>query len=240
MKKATLLIINIHKLYTAVSLTCVITVEDAYIGAFHDTIIEVGTGGYQHLIDKDTRILDVRGHIVVPGFIDASYPITLGERDKQRRLHEQCMNGVRHGVVSMAINHPKLEGVSPIFYYDVFFQPQIKQGYPIIQIEDILEKRLRLTQFCLSASQSSCDPLKSGQLLYLKEQASCYRLLKALTLYPARRLQQYQTGMLKAGMQADILVLNALDLEEVFSSLRDDLIFQVIKKGVRIYPNVII
>lgn len=37
-----------------------------------------------------------------------------------------------------------------------------------------------------------------------------------------------------------MLLVNALDLEEMFSSLQDQKIYQVIKKGVRIYPNVIV
>lgn len=241
-KKATLLITHIYKLYTAKEINHrKIILQDAYVGVFHDTIIAVGTHDYSHLIDKDTRVIDAAGHIMVPGFIEVDMEVKKMQRfDEARLLHECAYSYMKHGVTTMQIKEPAPVWQQPFYAYDMLWDIAVKHHYPIVKIEDVLQKKIRCQRFCISASHQSYDPLQTAQLLYLKEHMDPYVLLKALTWYPAKRLGLQKVGTIDSGMIADLLLINAHDLPSMFSTLSQGMIFQVIKKGVRIYPNVVV
>lgn len=240
-KKATLLITHIYKLYTGKEINHhKIILQDAYVGIFHDTIIAVGTHEYHHLIDKDTRVVDATGHIMVPGFIEVDMEIVKMECfDEARLMHQSAYSYMKHGVTTMQINEPIPVWQQPFYAYDIVWNKQTAR-YPIIKIDDILHKNIRYQRFCISASHQSHDPLHTAQLLYLKEHIDPYVLLKALTWYPAKQLGLQKIGQIDSGMIADLLLINAHDLTSMFSTLSQGMIYQVIKKGVRIYPNVIV
>lgn len=241
-KTATLLITHIHKLYTGKEINHHrIVLQDAYVGVFHDTIIAVGTNDYSHLIDKDTRVIDATGHIMVPGLIEINMEVKTMQRfDEARILHEYAFSYMKHGVTTMQISKPAPVWHYPFYAYDIVWNIPVSDQYPMITIDSILNQRIKYRRFCISASYESCDPLHTAQLLYLKEQIDPYILLKALTWYPAKSLGLRRLGMIDSGMIADMLLINAHDLTSMFATLSEGLIFQVIKKGVRIYPNVIV
>ena len=241
-KKATLLITHIHKLYTCKEIGHhMVVLSNAYVGIYHDFIIEVGVKDYSHLIDKDTRVVDATGHIMVPGFIDVCMNLPKLHRfDEARILQETAISYMRHGVTSLYIEEPKPIWYCESFIYEIYWQRKQANGYPIMDLETILKQNQKRKHFCLSAGYNSENPLLSAQMSHIQQQISCVTLLNALCKYPAKRLRLKHVGIIDTGMQADMLLVNALDLEEMFSSLQDQKIYQVIKKGVRIYPNVIV
>ena len=241
-KKATLLITRIHRLYTCKEIKHhMIVLSNAYVGVFHDTILEVGTGDYQHLIDKDTRVIDALGHIMVPGFIDMHMELSMLHRfDEQRILHETANLYMQHGVTTLYLNQATPVWQTPFFAYDILWKQHLKAGYPLIDVQSVLSNQKMKKRFCISGGYRSYDPLKTAQLLYLKNAIDPHLLLKAMTIFPAKCLQLKKTGVIDAGMIADLLLINVHHIEEMFSTLEEGLIYQVIKKGVRIYPNIII
>lgn len=241
-KKATLLITHIHKLYTCKEINHhMVVLSNAYVGMYHDVIIEVGVKDYAHLIDKDTRVVDATGHIMVPGFIDICMNLPQLERfDEARILQETAISYMRHGVTSLYMEKPKPIWYCESFIYEIYWQKEQVNGYPMMDMDMVLKQNKKRKQFCISAGYNSQNPLLSAQMYHIRQQIPCVTLLNALCKYPAKRLQLKHVGMIDTGMQGDMLLVNALDLEEMFSNLQDQKIYQVIKKGVRIYPNVII
>lgn len=73
MKKmtASIIIKNITNLYTMNDEKDIV-LSSAYLAIQYETIIEIGTGSFHHLIGKKTEIIDGRGCIVTPGFIDVN------------------------------------------------------------------------------------------------------------------------------------------------------------------------
>ena len=86
-KRATLLIINLEKIYTMDMVNKhPLVFQHAFIAIHHERILAVGCGSWREYADKDTRILDGRGHIAVPGFIEVEAQLsTASERDGLRR-----------------------------------------------------------------------------------------------------------------------------------------------------------
>lgn len=240
-KIATLLITHIHKIYTGKQISSsMITLTDGYIGIFHDEIIAVGVGSYSHLLDKDTRILDATGQIAIPGFIDCAYEVSLGKRDLHRRLHEQLMLGMQHGVTTMNLLLEEPTYVYAHYNYDMLWNHSVSPAYPCVKVEHILHHPQAYRRFCLSASHGSYDPLLSARLYYQKYHPSGIQLLKALSVYPAQSLKLHDRGVIACGKLADIVLVNATSLEELFSKFNEHTIHHVIKRGVRIFPNVIV
>ena len=59
MKHATLLIINLERVYTMDKVNGLpVVFQHAFIAVHHDKILAVGCGHWQEYADKDTRILD--------------------------------------------------------------------------------------------------------------------------------------------------------------------------------------
>ena len=241
-KKATLLITHIHKLYTGKEIGHHgIVLNHAYVGIFHDTILSVGTGSFSHLIDKDTRVIDATGHCMVPGFIDLGMVLSsLTRFDEQRILHETAALYMQHGVTSMCVDQKQPVWSQEYFAYDIYWNRKLSNRYPIVDAAWVLSHKETRKRFCISGGYGSRDPLKTAQLLYLKDHIEPHILLKALTIYPAKSMGLKNIGIIDSGMIADLLLVNVHDLNQMFSTLSEGLIYQVIKKGVRIYPNVIV
>lgn len=241
-KKATLIIVNLEKIYTMqTSHGQDVVLAHAYIAMHHDVILEIGEGNYQHLLDKDTRILEGRNHFAIPAFleVDACYPVC-EKRNRMREQQEFRMNLMQHGVLTMATD------VSPATYVemDVVTKHACKK-IPILYAQTIvnMQGKWKKKRFCIStrdAHYAFNDPLMLAQLLHMKQGIEPYCLLKALTLYPAKVLNLTNVGVLKKGKQADILVFYGAELSYLFSGLGNQCITQIVKKGVRIYPNLLI
>lgn len=68
---ASIIIKNITTLYTMNEEHGEI-LSSAYLAIQYETILEIGTGSFHHLIGKKTEIIDGSGCIVTPGFIDVN------------------------------------------------------------------------------------------------------------------------------------------------------------------------
>lgn len=103
-KQATLLIINLEKIYTMDSVNKhPLVFQHAFIAIHHERILAVGCGSWQEYADKDTRILDGRGHIAVPGFIEVAAQLSAAStRDGLRRQLEEGMAYMRNGTLTLA------------------------------------------------------------------------------------------------------------------------------------------
>ncbi|MFQ7536612.1 MAG: hypothetical protein ACLRL6_04205 [Clostridium sp.] len=99
MKHATLLIINLERVYTMDKVNGLpVVFQHAFIAVHHDKILAAGCGHGQEYADKDTRILDGRGHIAVPGFIEVEAQLSTASNatvcaDSWRRVWRICETG---------------------------------------------------------------------------------------------------------------------------------------------------
>lgn len=243
-RKATLLIKNLEKIYTlqVVNKEDVI-LEHAYLAIHHDSIFDMGVGDYQHLIDKDTRILDGNNHYAIPAFIEchAQFPLKEMERHEKRKY---LMDAFYHGILNInLIEENKLEDSS--IYYTMHCVPLETMNYPVLPVKQHIAKKESIVnkQFCLSsydASFSGMNMIMLAQTIALCEQLDALTLLKAMTLYPARNLNLYDVGVLSVGKQADILLIHGKEIESLFDGFHEDYITQIIKKGVRLFPSLLI
>ena len=240
-KKATLLITNLEKIYTMQTIKQKdVIYSHAYLAMHHDVILEIGEGSYTHLLDKDTRILEGRSHFAIPAFIetDAVYP-ACDEWNKTRKLQEYRMQYMQHGVLTMAMDSHAQS------FLEMDIVPKQALTYPILYGNAIIKASTKYTKkrFCISTRDNhfiTQDPLLLAQLLHIKQGMDALLLLKALTCYPAKALQLPHVGVLKKGKQADILICHGNSLSHLFQGLYENHITQIVKKGVRIYPNLLI
>ena len=68
---ASIIIKNITGLYT-MDINQPSFISNAYLAIQYETILEIGQGSFHHLIGKKTEIIDARGCIITPGFIDVN------------------------------------------------------------------------------------------------------------------------------------------------------------------------
>lgn len=236
-KKATLLIKNIEKIYT---LKKDIIYEHAFLAIHHEMIIGIGKNNYESFVDKDTRIIDARGHFVIPGFIEveASYPNV--EQWNKNYMYASFRNEyMRHGVLTLAMD------TDDKFLEVDIVKKKINKRYNIVYLEDILNKKkvVNTKSFCISTKDTTLhisNILSLAQLLYKKQKVEPIQLIKAMTLYPAKMLGLEKIGTIEVGNQADLLICLGNDITCLFKDLDDQKITQIIKKGVRIYPYLLI
>lgn len=242
-KYATLLIINLETVYTMDTVNAhPVVFHHAFIAVHHDWILAVGCGGWQEYADKDTRILDGRGHIAVPGFVEVAAQLTpASEADSLRLQLEEGMEYMRNGTLTLAC-----EGVAASLCEQPYFEitsPQsstIPVCSPYAQLSAHGGKRYR--RFCIS---SSCkypiqDQLRGAQLLGIGEDCDAWTLLQALTVWPAKALKRKDLGHIHRDAQADILLFAHSDIHALFHTLGTQRLSQIIKKGIRVFPNILI
>lgn len=239
-KKATLVIKNIKAIYTN---TEVITY--GYIAICHELIIGIGCDNYVSYIDKDTRILDASNHIVVPSFIEPHAIFPCFQEDVLRKETECLMEYIRNGTLSMHTTHPIHVQHHANFHYELFLKQKENKRYPILYGDEVVKgnKKLDKTPFCISSANRHYhvyNQLTYAQILYMKEGIPPQTLLKAMTFYAAKHLHLEHLGSIQIGKQADLLVLSCPDLKHFFSGFGNSDISQIIKKGVRIYPFLLI
>ncbi|MFR5076941.1 MAG: hypothetical protein ACLTDX_02450 [[Clostridium] innocuum] len=88
-----------------------------------------------------------------------------------------------------------------------------------------------------------CDPGSAAcaaQLLGMAEVYDAWTLLQALTVWPARALHCSGLGHIRRNAQADILLFAYEDIHALFHTLGSQHLTQVIKKGIRVFPNILI
>ncbi len=238
-KHATLLIKNIAKVYTMQKKQGKYEVlTNAYIAIHHDEIIAVDTDDYEDKIESDTRIIDGRGHICVPGFIELDMKLPDScLRDAFRLQMEICMKQMKYGTLTFQSDH-LCEALNKQIQFERLSckecHPQI--SYPFIESADLK------TPFCISGASNygMQTQLMAAQLLFLHEKYDALTILKALTLWPAEALNRKDIGRIHVHGQADLVLFGCCDLESIFSIAGNDYVSQVIKKGIRIFPNILI
>lgn len=240
-KKATLLIKNLEAIYSMDPKRGQDgIVYHAYIAIHHDQILKIDQTLDPSIIDKDTRIIDARGHFAIPAFIEAKGNIEDVDSIPQAlQTYHERMNYFHHGILTIAHIHIQNELVeTEVVPY------KEHASYPLVDMNAVLvdHKKFTKKQFCITtydAMMKNHDSLLIARMLYRKYHTDAMTLLKAMSLYPARRLGLSKLGMLKEGFQADFLLCQGKALDDLFSSFDGKGFDQVIKRGIRVFPSIL-
>ena len=225
-KRATLLIINLEKIYTMDMVNKhPLVFQHAFIAIHHE------------------RILDGRGHIAVPGFIEVEAQLsTASIRDGLRRQLEEGMAYMRNGTLTLACRGGGAAALreQPCFEILDANPACIPVMYPYASL--FQKNKKRLCRFCISAAGNYAiqDQLCAAQLMGMAEVYDAWTLLQALTVWPARALDRGELGHIQRNAQADILLFAHTDIHALFHTLGNRYLAQVIKKGIRVFPDILI
>lgn len=247
-KKATLLIKNIKRVYTMQQLDHekMEILESAFIAIHHEHILACSCGDYVSYIDEDTRIIDALGHIVIPSFIE---PFAILARDhigQSIRKEMECFKSyMRNGTLNIHTRDTMRIEHQYNYHYELLKTEQKDEEYPILFGSEQLRKGkpYESSVFCLSAGSdiyATYNQLTYAQMLCIKESWCAEVLLKALTIYPAKHLCLSHIGSIAKGQQADLLILSCDDIAMLFQTFGNVYITQIVKKGVRIYPFLLV
>lgn len=256
-KKATLMIQHLESIYTMVPPSFPV-VHHGFLAVHHDEILAIGEGEGWEYVDKDTRILEGRGHLVIPGMIDVA--ITLPKQshtalqgaasfcDELRIVKENCEIWMKHGTLVGNLITPMckqdehiLHRFEPPYEFD-FLQREQAIEYPVISPLEFASM-IQYKRFCISSGygNTNClDQMLCAKLYYHAKGGDALQTLAACTLYPAQMLGLPRLGSLAKGKIANILLLEGREIGDVLSRFHGDEHMQVIKEGTRRYPNIII
>lgn len=242
-KKATLLIKNLRGIYTMDEMQPYVK-NHAFIAVHHDEILDFGIHAFAHHVDKDTRILDCANHIAIPAFIevDAWIPSNM---NSMREYDEFFMRYMYNGTLSVQLSQKIPDVLRHNYHYTILQQKHSCKEEEILYAIAQMKREVpsKNPPFCISCKDQTIslqNQMLAAQMLAMKEQIDAYELLKALTCNPANYLGLERLGYIKKGGLANILILSAKDLHTFFYSLDQNQIAQIIHKGVRIYPNLLI
>lgn len=245
-KKATLLIKHIHTIYTMQEEgERNIQFQHGFIAIHHDEIIDLGTHDFTHLVDKDTRILDGTNHIAVPAFIEVDGTMSKNEKKGLLEQNEYFMRYMKNGTLCIHMKPSIRNDLLHNYHYEVLNDVDVNPSYPVVHALAHMNttSHLQLCNFCISSSHEQVSlqsQMMAAQLLAMKDHIDAYELLKAITINPARFLKREDLGVLDIGKCANIVLLSVKDIHSFFYSLDQNCISQIIHKGVRIYPNLLI
>lgn len=248
-KKATLLIQHLEAVYTMYPKLNTIK-HQAFIAIYHDRILKIGSGTGSEFIDKDTKILEGRNHIALPGFIDIDVRSEiLNTQTSDTAHHLQTLSGtlLRHGTMLIhneAILKEVQEQLRHPVMIDVHTEPyhrKVEICHPLEMKHDVYDPR---KPFCISCGchKAACLDQWLCAKLYAKQHSvsNLTHVLAACTLYPAYALQLHDYGVLKQGGKANILLFSGNELSRVMKRFYGDELIHIIKDGIRFYPNPII
>ena len=154
-KRATLLIINLEKIYTMDMVNKHPLVFSMPLSP--STMTDSGSRLRQleEYADKDTRILDGRGHIAVPGFIEVEAQLsTASERRSAQTAggYSICRNRTLTLACRVAVQQPFVN--SPALRYWM----QALRAYRLCRMQACSKKtEASLPNFCISAAGQLCD-----------------------------------------------------------------------------------
>lgn len=248
-KKATLLIRNIHKIYPmdiVEKQPCVVTtISHAFLAIHHDYILAMGDDDPSCYIDKDTIIIEGNNLIAVPAFIDmnVNYPISYDlkkHRDilLKMRNHIHCLSN--RGVTTIHV----LSKTNEILNKEQTKQQiqllgkSLEMGmvYDVLKDEECVNPLLgeipHSDTFTLTTGDMSCDDILLCARLLYRQGIQSSDLLKSLTLNPAKALKSDQIGVLAVNKQADFLLIQAESIDELFSHMGSSPIQSVYKAGI--------
>lgn len=241
MKKATLLIRNLEQIYPMTP-TVKTSLSNGFIAVHHDYILAIGQGQGEKYVDKDTRIVEGRSHIAIPGMIDCH--LDLHHCSSMSELCEIAELLVRHGTM-VVHSKPLKEAMRHILKPGRFVNghdTEVKIELPIYDLQN--PDAANQHRFCISCAYPQVDCL--DQLLIAK---ICFahhprlhplHILAACTSYPAMALGCQDLGKLKRGGRANIILLEGNDFASVLRRFHGDESMQIIKDGVRLWPYLII
>ena len=149
-KKATMLIQHLEAVYTMYPKRNTIK-HHAFIAVYHDRILKIGSGTGREFIDKDTRIIEGRNHIALPGFIDIDVRSeALKQQTSDTPYQLQSLSGtlLRHGTmlihnetvlseVKEQLRHPSMIDVHTKSY-----QSKVEICRPLTMKHDFYDKSL--------------------------------------------------------------------------------------------------
>lgn len=245
-KKATLLIQHLEAVYTMFPKPATVK-RQVFIAIYHDRILKIGSGLGKEFIDKDTRILEGRNHIAVPGFLDIDFKSELLRQKSNHALDRlYTLSGIllRHGTMLIHSEHilaerkEQLRHPSVIDIHDQPYQGNVQIVYPLQQDSEYSDN------ICISCgydSEAWLDQWLCAKL-YAKNHPDIdsLRILAACTLNPASALKLNDYGLLKEGAKANILLFSGNELSFVMNRFYGDEGIHVIKDGIRLYPSPII
>ncbi len=240
-KKATLLIRNLEQIYPMIP-TIKTSVSNGFIAIHHDRILALGQGTGSVCVDKDTRIVEGRSHIAIPGMIDVN--LDLHHCSSMRELWEIGELLVRRGTMivhSQPLAEKFINVLHPGRVVDAHFT-EVKDPMLIYDLHH--PKTINSPRFCISSDYPYTDCL--DQLLVAKMCALHHphlhplQILAACTLYPALALGFRDLGKLKRGGYANIILLEGNDFASVLHRFHGDESMQIIKDGVRLWPYLLI
>lgn len=252
-RKATLLIQHLEVIYTLMGSVSTFP-HHAFIALYHDEIIALGEGEGEPFIDKDTRILEGRGHIAIPAFIDIDMSLpsasfqgipNQGEAQALANILANTTQLLRHGTLLANLAMPLTTQEQRLLqaYQHPTGVSFTKVSLPSIPIYRVLTKHSAIpdtTPFCISCDtlhSNVLDQLLCAKLIANQSSFSAIDILKACTLYPAQALGLPRLGCLAVGKIANILLLEGNDITQILTRFHGDERIQAINEGVRIFPN---
>ncbi len=239
-KKATLLIRNLERIYPMTP-TVKTSLSNGFIAVHHDYILAIGQGQGDKYVDKDTRIVEGRSHIAIPGMIDCNFDLHDCSSNKLWEIGELL---VRHGTMivhSQPLREAMMDVLHPIQVVDGHYT-EVNNDFPVYDLRQ--PDAIRLRRFCISCHYPCVDSL--DQLLMAKICALQHphlhplQILASCTYYPAMALGHHDAGKLKRGGRANIILLEGGDFTSVLSRFHGDESMQIIKDGVRLWPYLLI
>lgn len=244
-KKATLLIQQAEAIYTMYPQQNTV-IHNASIAVYHDRISAIVQGAGREYIDKDTKIIDARNHIALPGFIDIAFQSTEFQQRSCNSAHQLTAVShqlLRHGTVlihSESIHndiYAMLKHPSFIDLHTAAYHKTMPIVYPLLQ------KNKAYRRFCISCGYDTLpclDQWLCAKLYAEHHEIAPWKILAACTRNPATQLQLYDYGILKQGAKANILLFYGNELSSLLHRFYGDERIQIIKDGIRFYPSPII
>lgn len=245
-KNATLLIQQIETIY-AMYPKLQTVYHHAFIAVYHDRILKIGNGLGSEYIDKDTKIINGKSHIALPGFLDISFQCDLFQHrtaDSAHRLVTLSNQLLQHGTmlvhserilpeIKMMMKHPSM--------IDLHDDPYAKSASIVCPLHKRIKGRQRCCISCGYDSITCLDQWLCAKL-YAKRcpDIDPLKILAACTRIPAYQLKLYDYGILRQGAKANLLLFYGNELSDVLNRFTGDEIIHVIKDGIRFYPSPII
>ncbi len=236
--KATLIIKNIENLYTCDANFTILS--HAFIALFHNKIIDMGVHSYKPLLDEATRVIDAKGEIVVPGFIDCNYDgfrhVRLGDQLRQSGSALYAMK--QNGILTL-LTH-RQSALKRDLTQDVLFRKK-ESDIPIIDSLNKIQTPMPDT-FMLSCGFGRPNHyMYSFQaltyMLFNTCQIEAKPLLQSMTSVPAQAYGLHDRGSIEPGKIGDLLILQVPTIEHYFQTLGRPLIHRMIKNGIQFYPK---
>lgn len=234
--KATLVIKNIQALYTCESAAPVL--HHAFLAAYHDRIIDFGTGDYSSYIDHATCVIDAAHMIVIPAFIDGLLDIPANSfrflPEKKQVLHWMK----RNGILTVLSANPAMQ--EQLLDQEVLVNRRTIALPVVSTLNDTWN--LDPDEPFLLSCQYGKIPQKIYSLqniaysLYTSTQIPALNILQAGCAWPAQAFGLEKQGILARGSQCDLLIIQAGSVEEYFSISGMNPIRYMFKRGVMIYP----